>query len=331
MTDINQDQQYGVAFAISKPTWRAEVMALLGNYSVHPDAYRERGASGYVEFALAPASAVGISALAARSDASLVTRLPTLRQAYGTFLRTAPWHPLVLQAELDLLLDKQLNGAPLDVGHAEWLQADLEVVRGVHLVGALEGMKAGGVAGFQRGVWGGLWWFVAPHLRHARRRDRARGPGPLEHLGALSAEWVSLMRTPPLLLLGLVLGAPLAARATPDFPAAIARDLQLSAPPPCTICHATNQGGAGTVTKPFGKYLVSRGLVPFDESSLATALAAAAGEQHDSNGDGISDIDALKQGLDPNGSPSPVLSSRILDSAVPRAAGTEAPGWCSLP
>ncbi|HET6984586.1 MAG TPA: hypothetical protein VFI53_20750 [Myxococcaceae bacterium] len=113
------------------------------------------------------------------------------------------------------------------------------------------------------------------------------------------------MRTPPLLLLGLVVGAPLAARATPDFPAAIARDLQLSAPPPCTICHATDQGGAGTVVKPFGKYLVSRGLVPFDESSLATALAAAAGEQHDSNGDGISDIDALKQGLDPNGSPSP--------------------------
>jgi hypothetical protein len=113
------------------------------------------------------------------------------------------------------------------------------------------------------------------------------------------------MRTPSLFLLGLVLGAPLAARATPDFPAAIARDLALSAPPPCTICHATAQGGAGTVVKPFGKYMISRGLVPFDESSLATALAAAAGEQHDSNGDGISDIDALKQGLDPNGSPSP--------------------------
>jgi hypothetical protein len=113
------------------------------------------------------------------------------------------------------------------------------------------------------------------------------------------------MRTRPLLLFALLLGAPLAARATPDFPDAIARDLQLSAPPACTICHATDQGGAGTVVKPFGKYMVSRGLVPFDESSLATALAAAAGEHHDSNGDGISDIDALKQGLDPNGSPSP--------------------------
>ncbi|HET9156121.1 MAG TPA: hypothetical protein VFN91_05600 [Myxococcaceae bacterium] len=106
------------------------------------------------------------------------------------------------------------------------------------------------------------------------------------------------------LLLTLALVAPTAAWATPDFPAAIARDLQLSAPPACTICHATDAGGSGTVTKPFGKYLVSRGLVPFDENSLAGALAAAAGENHDSNGDGISDIQALKMGLDPNGTAS---------------------------
>jgi len=104
------------------------------------------------------------------------------------------------------------------------------------------------------------------------------------------------------LLLVLAVTSPLAARATPNFPAAIARDLQLSAPPPCTICHATNAGGTGTVVKPFGKYLLSRGLAPFDENSLAGALGAAAGERHDTDGDGILDVDALKQGLDPNGS-----------------------------
>jgi hypothetical protein len=108
----------------------------------------------------------------------------------------------------------------------------------------------------------------------------------------------------PLLFLAVTALAPLAARATPNFPAAIARDLQLSAPPACTICHATNEGGTGTVVKPFGKYLVSRGLAPFDESSLAGALAAARGEHHDTDGDGVSDIDALQQGLDPNGAPS---------------------------
>ena len=103
------------------------------------------------------------------------------------------------------------------------------------------------------------------------------------------------------LLLAIALTAPAAARATGNFPKAIARDLQLSSPPHCTICHATNHGGAGTVVKPFGKYLVSRGLVALNEESLAGALAAAAAERHDTDGDGITDIDALKQGLDPNG------------------------------
>ena len=88
--------------------------------------------------------------------------------------------------------------------------------------------------------------------------------------------------------------------ATPDFPAAIQRDLGLQAPPRCTICHATDAGGAGTVVQPFGVYLRSRGLRAFDESSLGDALLAAAGERHSSNGSGVSDIDALKAGQDPN-------------------------------
>src|SRR6266446_5698827 len=88
--------------------------------------------------------------------------------------------------------------------------------------------------------------------------------------------------------------------ATPNFPGVIQRQLGLAAPPQCTICHATDAGGAGTVVQPFGVYLRSRGLRPFDESSLRNALLAAAGEHHSSNSSGISDIDALKAGEDPN-------------------------------
>jgi|SRR5436190_12547137 len=91
--------------------------------------------------------------------------------------------------------------------------------------------------------------------------------------------------------------------ATPEFPAAIQQDLALQAPPRCTVCHATDSGGAGTVVKPFGVYLLSRGLRAFDESSLRNALLAADGEHHASSGQGLSDIDALKAGLDPNGAP----------------------------
>ncbi|HWE23371.1 MAG TPA: hypothetical protein VG496_05465 [Myxococcales bacterium] len=88
--------------------------------------------------------------------------------------------------------------------------------------------------------------------------------------------------------------------ATPNFPAAIRQNLGLQAAPQCTVCHATNAGGAGTVVKPFGVYLLSRGLRPFDESSLRNALLADSGEHHSSNSSGIPDIDALKAGEDPN-------------------------------
>jgi hypothetical protein len=88
---------------------------------------------------------------------------------------------------------------------------------------------------------------------------------------------------------------------TPDFPEAIQRDLQLQAPPRCTVCHATDAGGAGTAVRPFVVYLRSRGLQPFDEDSLRNALLAAAGERHSSRGNGVSDVDALKAGEDPNG------------------------------
>jgi MYXO-CTERM domain-containing protein len=90
--------------------------------------------------------------------------------------------------------------------------------------------------------------------------------------------------------------------ATPDFPAVIQQQLNLAQPPRCTVCHETDAGGIGTVVKPFGVYLVSRGLREGDETSLKNALLADAGEKHSSNGR-TSDIDALKAGEDPNGTP----------------------------
>jgi hypothetical protein len=90
--------------------------------------------------------------------------------------------------------------------------------------------------------------------------------------------------------------------ATPNFPAVVQQFVSSAEPPPCTICHNNPNGGLGTVTTAFGEYMISRGLIPNDTTSLRNALSAAEGEMHDSNGDGVSDIDALREGLDPNGS-----------------------------
>jgi len=89
--------------------------------------------------------------------------------------------------------------------------------------------------------------------------------------------------------------------ATPSFPTVVQQFVQSQSSPSCTICHDNPNGGLGTVTRPFGEYLRSRGLVELDEASLRNALTAAQAEGHDSNGDGVTDIEALREGLDPNG------------------------------
>jgi hypothetical protein len=90
------------------------------------------------------------------------------------------------------------------------------------------------------------------------------------------------------------------AEASPIYPAAVASIVGAANAPQCTVCHETPTGGLGTATKPFAVYLRSRGLVANDEPSLQRALAAAAGEMHDADNDGVSDTDELKADTDPN-------------------------------
>ncbi len=163
-TDINQDAQDGIALAISKENWRMEVMAILGNYSLRPDAFRERGLTGYFEIAPLSRLAVGLSAFATRADAALGSQGPTLRQAYGLTARAAPWTPLVFLGEVDLLITSALGKGGANAGHADWLQADLEVLRGVHILTAVEGMSPPGPGPSSLGLWGGAAWFVFPHF-----------------------------------------------------------------------------------------------------------------------------------------------------------------------
>jgi len=81
-TDFNQNQQDGIAVAIAKESWRMEVMAILGNYSLRRRVPRARtvGIPGGVSFSRL---ALGVSALVTAPDAGLGSEGPTLRQAYG--------------------------------------------------------------------------------------------------------------------------------------------------------------------------------------------------------------------------------------------------------
>jgi|SRR5664280_485334 len=178
-TDINDNQQHGIAFAYSGDLIRAEVMGILGNYQVGPDVYRERGYSGYIEIVPAQRVAVGVSSLVTHAARDLYLFVANTRQAHGAFARVSPWRPLVLMAEADLVVQAP-SGVNTLVGYASMLQADVEPWQGLHFIGTTESFKQQAGFGQSWAGWLGTGWFFAPHtdLRvDFMRRSDAVGNG----------------------------------------------------------------------------------------------------------------------------------------------------------
>jgi hypothetical protein len=163
-TDINVGQQVGVSAAYNSELLRGEVMAILGNYQVGPDAYRERGFSLFAEYAFKPNVTVGLSSLIAWSRADPLEKRPLTRHAHGLFTRFAPVESLAVLGELDLLVWQQPER--LDrIGFAAMVQGDWEPVQGVHLLATVEGAHDGaGQQGPHLGFWLSAAWYVLPHV-----------------------------------------------------------------------------------------------------------------------------------------------------------------------
>jgi hypothetical protein len=164
-TTINADQQHGVAVAWAPDQFRAELMAILGNYQVGPDVYRERGYSGFLEFWPTPSLGLGASSLLTYRKLDPLYLQPTWRQAHGLFSRYAtPWSPLVLLAEADYVQYSPKEDVRRK-GTVGYVQADLEPIQGVHfaLTGELQHVGIHGTP-FSWGLWLSQFWFVAPHL-----------------------------------------------------------------------------------------------------------------------------------------------------------------------
>jgi hypothetical protein len=89
--------------------------------------------------------------------------------------------------------------------------------------------------------------------------------------------------------------------ASSPYPEALANDAGAPCIPQCTVCHATNSGGSGTVVMDFGKALMDRGLTGGSNTTLlASSLELLLSDAVDSDGDGTSDVDELTAGTDPN-------------------------------
>jgi hypothetical protein len=185
-TSIQDDQQHGVAASFSGEAFRGELMGILGNFQLRPDDFRERGYSGYLEWLATPKLAIGASSLIAHAkyDTRLVRE--TWRHAHGVFARWATdWRPLVLLTEWDysLLSPKDDEWREGVVGY---LQADLEIVQGIHLIATGEAQNVGiNSPPASWGAWLSYAWFFAPHAD-------LRFDGVYQSLGSDSARIDSL-------------------------------------------------------------------------------------------------------------------------------------------
>lgn len=163
-TDVNDAQQHGVALSYSGEGVRGELMGILGNFQTRPDDYRERGYSGYVEWAPATTAAIGASSRIAHVALDPRALRPMWRHAHGVFGRWAtPFRPLVLLAEADYVVDS-IKDRPRDQGFVGMFQADVEAIQGVHYQLTGEAWDFGPHRnGFSESLWASFLWFFAPH------------------------------------------------------------------------------------------------------------------------------------------------------------------------
>jgi hypothetical protein len=162
-TDTNQHQQHGVAVAYTGERLRGELMAVLGNFQLGPDIYRERGYSAFAEYAIAPTYAVGVSSLLTHAGADPGTRVAAFRQAHGLFARLAPSKFFAFLAEGDLLV-RSLRYEDAQLGMTGLVQADIEPLRGLHFALTGEMLDAPGPSKAMPGAWLTIWWFAFAHM-----------------------------------------------------------------------------------------------------------------------------------------------------------------------
>jgi hypothetical protein len=85
-----------------------------------------------------------------------------------------------------------------------------------------------------------------------------------------------------------------------QFPSEIRKDIPgMTRQPQCNLCHLDDKTGGGTVVTPFGWSMKARGLTG-STNTVAPAIAQMIKDGVDSDGDGVTDIEELKNGTDPN-------------------------------
>jgi hypothetical protein len=175
-TDRESSQEHGVALAYVGESFRGELMGIAGNYQVNPDKYRNRGYSGYLEYATSSSATIGVSSLVtfAATDRATNQDLKTTHQVHGLMGRAGFGEKVALLAEADGIFTSRR-----EAGYVGFVQLDTEAIQGVHVLLTGEMLDEGylkpvpGVAALPRvagegkpkvGGWLSVAWFIYSHF-----------------------------------------------------------------------------------------------------------------------------------------------------------------------
>lgn len=175
-TDRESSQEHGVAVAYVGETLRGEIMGIAGNYQVNPDKYRNRGYSGYLEYAASSSASVGVSSLVTftATDRATNADLKTTHQVHGAMARAGFGEMVAILAEVDAIITSRR-----EAGYVGFAQVDVEPLQGFHVLvtgemldqgytkpvpGTTITPRAPGDGKPKVGGWLSLAWFLYPHF-----------------------------------------------------------------------------------------------------------------------------------------------------------------------
>lgn len=170
-TDRESSQEHGLAVAYVGESLRGEIMGIAGNYQVNPDKYRNRGYSGYVEYATSSSVTLGVSSLftITATDRATNANLKTSHQVHGLMARAGFGEKVALLAEADGIFTSRR-----DPGYVGFVQLDVEALQGVHVLATGEMLDQG---------------YVKPAPGATTIAPRALGEGKPKVGGWLSVNW----------------------------------------------------------------------------------------------------------------------------------------------
>jgi hypothetical protein len=130
-TDRESSQQHGVAVAYVGEKIRGEILGIAGNYQMNPDKFRDRGYSGYLEYATGDATTVGVSSMYtfSKADRIKLQDLKTMRQVHGLMARAGFGEKAALLAEADAIITSRR-----ELGYVGFVQLDTEFIQGLHFL-----------------------------------------------------------------------------------------------------------------------------------------------------------------------------------------------------